>query len=313
MPYIVNRVDDRKDDMFGVYAQVAVDLTDSLELTVAGRYDRDNYSSRQLDPVTGQTVLQLNTTGAMVDLLKATDSKFQPKVQLSRTWSHALTTYLVYSEGFRYGFFSDGARSKPESTRNYEFGVKSSFSRLTLNAAVYYTKYSDQQTTYPALPVFLVSNIPHRNIYGTELEMHWLATERIEVTGGFGLLHAGQSKQDLVNPPGGVPPETVPEFTTSLGVQFTQPLANSWEAMARADWNYQNPFPVPMRGSLYDVNAVHIVDLQLGLKRGGWAVRALAKNVFDQRYATEIADQINFFSREYNKPRSYGVESSYRF
>jgi iron complex outermembrane recepter protein len=314
VPFIVDRVDDRKDEMFGIYAQVETDLTESLELTIAGRYDEDDYSARQIDPVTGQTVPQLDPAlGAMVDRLETTDSKFQPKIQLSRQWSPAATTYLMYSEGFRYGFFNFGSHSKAETTRNYEVGVKTSFPRLMLNAAAYYTTYSNQQTVFPTLPIFTVANIPKRNIYGTEVEMHWLAADRLDVTVGVNVLNAGQSKQDLLDPANQVPPEAVPEFTANVGLQWTQPAFDSWDIVARTDWYYQDRFPRPVRGSLWYMNAVNILDLQLGLKNERWGARAFAKNILDERYATDVLDAFSFFVREYNRPRSYGVELSYRF
>jgi outer membrane receptor protein involved in Fe transport len=127
------------------------------------------------------------------------------------------------------------------------------------------------------------------------------------------VLNAGQKKEDLINPAGGLPPETVPEFTTNLGVQWTQPAFHDWDIVARGDWGFQGHFPQPIRGALYYVHAVNIVDLQLGLKNPTWGVRAFAKNVLNDRYMTELADQFAFFSREYNKPRSYGFEFSYRF
>jgi outer membrane receptor protein involved in Fe transport len=102
-------------------------------------------------------------------------------------------------------------------------------------------------------------------------------------------------------------------LTTNLGIQFTQPVLRSWELVARADWYFQDEFPRPIRGNLVDVTSIHLLDLQLGLKNETWGVRAFAKNVLDERYATGVADFGAFLAREVNSPRTYGVELSYRF
>lgn len=313
VPVIVNRVDDKEDEILGGYGQVSVDLSRSLELTVAGRYDTDEYNTRRRDPLTGATIAQLDSSGRPVDLLEAKDSKFQPKVQLAYRWSEPFMTYVSYSEGYRFGFFSSGNLAKPESTKNYELGFKTRLPALMLNGAIFHIDYSNQQTTIPALPVFLVANVPSRDIYGVELEMDWLATEQIQITAGVGAMDAGQRGRDLLNAPRAIPPESVPELTTNLGLQFTQPVFESWDLMARADWYYQDKFQRPIRGALVDINSVHLVDLQLGVKSASWGVRAFVKNVLDEQYATGVFDVGAFLGREYNKPRSYGLELSYRF
>jgi len=44
--YMLNRWDRKTDTMWGVYGQISYDLTEQLELTVAGRYDRDDYRTQ---------------------------------------------------------------------------------------------------------------------------------------------------------------------------------------------------------------------------------------------------------------------------
>ena len=304
-----SQFDEKEDEILGVYGQVNVDLTDALELTVAGRYDEDDYSTRQFDGVTGETIPQLDDNGNPVDRLTAKDSKFQPKVQLSYDWSDTLMTYLTYARGFRFGFFNTGNLTRPETTDNVELGFKATLAegRLTLNGAVFVIDYSDQQQSIilPTPPFRTTVNVPGTDIQGAELEMAWLATENLEITGGVGYLDA---EIDELN----VRPDGVPEWTANLAFQYTRSLASDWELFARADWRYQGDFLINDGGFLFDIDPVNLVNMRIGVESASWSVSAYVENTLDERFASDPGF-IGYFIRTYNRPRSLGAELSYRF
>ena len=306
---IFGRYDEKKDDIFGIYGQVNIDLGDALELTLAGRYDEDEYNTRQFDLATDATVQALDSSGTPVDRLTAKDDKFQPKVQLSYHISDDLMAYLTYAKGFRFGFFNTGNLTRPESTDNYELGFKATVadSRLTLNGAVFNIDYSDQQQSIIlAEPPFrTTTNVPSTDINGVELEFSWRAGDRVEISGGFGYLDAEISKLDTR-------PDGVPEWTVNLAFEYRQPVAGGRELFARADWRHQGDFLINESGFVFDIDPVDLVNARIGVEGDRWSVSAYVRNALDEQYASDPGF-LGYFVRSYSLPRSAGAEVRFRF
>ena len=306
---IFSQFDDKKDEIFGIYEQVNIDLSDAYELTIAGRYDEDTYSTRQFDRATGATIPQLDSNGNPVERLTATDSQFQPKIQLSYDWSADLMTYVTYAKGFRFGFFNTGNLTRPETTDNLELGFKANSvdNRLTLNGAFFNIDYSDQQQSIIlAEPPFrTTTNVPSTDIGGAELEFVWRASERIEISGGFGYLDAEITELNTR-------PDGVPERTSNLAFQYRQPVANDREFFARADWRHQGNFFINEGPFTFDIDPVDLVNARIGVDSDRWSVAAYVKNALDEQYTSDPGF-LGFFIRSYSMPRSMGAELRYRF
>ena len=304
----VNRFDERKDEIWGAYVQVNFDITEDFELTVSGRYDEDDYSTRLFDPVSGMTISSLDASGNLVDKLTANNSKFQPKVTLSYDWSENLLTYASYSEGYRFGFFNTGNLTNPEETNNYEFGFKSALfdGRTTFNGAVFYIEYSNQQITSAiATPPFRITdNIPESDILGFELEATVRVTENIGLSGGVGYLDTEISELDREL-------DAVPEVTANVALDYVYLISNDFEIVGRFDWRHQGGF-ILNRG-VFEIDAVDFINLRLGVRKDNWSVTGFVKNALDQQYATEPINFGTFVARAFSQPRSAGVEVGYRF
>ena len=307
---IFGRFDDKKDDIFGVYGQVNIDLSDAFELTVAGRYDEDEYSTRQFDLTTGSTIQNQDSDGNLQDRLTARDSQFQPKVQLSYDWSDDLMTYVTYAKGFRFGFFNTGDLTRPETTDNLELGFKAGLvdNVLSVNGAVFNIDYSDQQQSIilPEPPFRATSNVPSTDINGAELEFVWGAGDRIEFSGGFGYLDAEITELNTR-------PDGVPEWTSNLAFQYRQPIDNSRELFARVDWRHQGDFLINDGGLLFNIDPVDLVNARIGVDTDRWSVAAYVRNALNEQYTSDPGYFGIFFVRSYSLPRSTGAELRYRF
>ena len=306
-----NQFDERRDEIWGVYAHLSFDVTEDLELTVSGRYDEDNYSTGMFNPVTGATINSLDDSGAPVERLKVKNSKFQPKVTLSYDWSDNLHTYATYSEGYRFGFFSTGNLTQPEETKNYELGFKSELfeGRATFNAAVFYIEYSNQQLTraIASAPFRVTTNIPESDVLGFELEGSLRVTENLGLSAGVGYL---DTEIDELNRR----LDAVPKVTVNVAVDYTQPIGNDMEVFGRFDWRHQGEFLLNTPGGPYEIHAVDFLNARLGLRRGSMSITGFFKNILDERFATNAS----FFGpagylRSYNPPSSFGVEVGYSF
>ncbi len=307
---IVDRFDEKSDSIWGVYGQLQYDVSDRLELTFAARYDEDNFDTTQFDGATGTLVQQLDPNGVLVDRLEESDSGFQPKVTLAYEVNDKFNTYLTYGRGFRFGFFNTGNLTQQESTDNFELGFRSSLAdgALNLNGSVFYIDYSDQQlTTVIATPPFRVTaNIPSTEIIGVEMDFNYSLSDQIQINGAVGFLNAE------ISGGGGRTPST-PEWTANLGAQFTQPVTDSVELIGRADWRYQGGhILLDGAGNVYQINAANLIGLRVGVQSDHWRLVGFAKNLANKRFATDAAF-FGFFVRDYNDPRSYGVELTLRF
>ncbi|MCZ0951675.1 MAG: TonB-dependent receptor [Rhodospirillaceae bacterium] len=306
---LFGRFDDKEDEIFGVYGQINIDLSDAFELTVAGRYDEDEYSTRQFDLTTGSTIQNLDSDGNPADRLTARDSQFQPKVQLSYDWSDDLMTYVTYAKGFRFGFFNTGNLTRPETTDNIEFGFKASMAdnALSMNGAVFNIDYSDQQQSLilAEAPFRTTTNVPSTDITGAELEFVWRAGDRIEFSGGFGYLDAEIAELNTR-------PDGVPELTYNLAIQYGQPIDVDRELFARVDWRHQGNFLINEGPFTFDIDPVDLVNARVGVESDRWSVAAYVRNALNEQYTSDPGF-LGFFVRNYSLPRSTGAELRYRF
>lgn len=157
---------------WAVYADGSYAITDSLNLSLGGRYTVDKRDAdifRQVYFGAGGSP-QMGNPGAILfrtdtDLrngaLSRKDKKFTPRVALNWKMNAAHNLYASYSEGFKGGGFEPrlnvvGTRMPlslaragfaPETIDTYELGLKSAFNggRITTNAAMFYSDYQNVQ------------------------------------------------------------------------------------------------------------------------------------------------------------------------
>jgi len=300
----------KDDDIWGVYGQLSYDLSEKMELTVAGRYDRNNYRSWRIDPDTNAVVPIQDPNGNTVNELKVKDSAFTPKVQLSYNWTKEFMTYITYSEGFRFGFFNLGRHARAEATKNYEAGFKSRlFNRmLTLNGAVFHIDYSDQQNTrtVPDPPFRITTNIPETKIDGFEIDAMLHLTEKLSFTGGVG--HTNAKVQDAAH---NFAPVT-PRWTTNASIQWFEPLSQTLDFTARIDYRHQSSMYMrpnqvfPIAGKTY-------VDMRFGFETIDYSVKFFVENLLDTQQALSLSPFGGRYVRTFSLPRTYGVELRYNF
>jgi len=155
---------------WAAYADGSVDLTDTLQLSLGGRYTVDKRSAdilRQIylglngSPGFGNAGAILFRTDTNLPGLEREDKKFTPRISLGWKATPEQNVYASYSKGFKGGGFDPRlnvagtgitqaqAREgyKPETIGTYELGLKSSFNRgrITTNTAIFYSDYKDVQ------------------------------------------------------------------------------------------------------------------------------------------------------------------------
>ncbi len=169
-------LDDIDTKTYAVYADVNYEITNTLDLSVGGRYTSDEREARifkrtYLGLAGSPTLGNPNAIGLPpnTDLgpgdLNRTDEKFTPKIGLGWKAAPGQNVYASYAEGFKGGMFdprmdlsaTGGPNTpaslekrkgvEPEEVETFEVGLKSSMNngRLQTNIAAFYTDYSNVQ------------------------------------------------------------------------------------------------------------------------------------------------------------------------
>ncbi len=308
---IANPVDDGKGKAIAGFGQLSYDVTDTLEATVALRYDRDKRR---------QTSLTLDITS------EESFSAWQPKFSLAYKATEDALIYATVGRGFRSGGFNQGTSAfnplyGAETNWNYEFGFKTSWlaNRLQVNGALFWTDFKNQH-------VFLLDattvaqgivNIDKTRIKGVELEVRARPLPGLDLFAAAGLMDAKIRDFDGTGLYDGNQSPLTNEWSYSMGAQYAHELGNGYALVTRVDYNAKGDLVWHVDNADRQ-KSHHIVDARISLESGDtWRVTAFAKNLFNTRYTEE------FFAREFigtatdirwpNTPRRYGVEISTRF
>jgi outer membrane receptor protein involved in Fe transport len=342
-----------------VFGEFSYDLTDRLNLTLGGRY-YDFEEERRY------------TTGGVFsngdDQTDSTSSDgFTSRIMASYDLNEEVTVNAQASQGFRLGGVNDPL-NRPlcnqqdldvfggfqqyddESLWNYEIGVKSMWSNLRLNAALFYTDIEDLQVTLDAgsCSSRVSFNVPEAHTMGAELELTAYLTEAFMLTFAGSLLESEfdstvtDSSGAVV---GGVEDgnrlASVPEWQfsvsgtynfgslfgsadsyislmwQSVGDRYTQP---SDQVAGAGDFQSGLPFAgatgtevtsVDLKLEEYDM-----VNLSAGLVYDSWDLVAYVNNLTDENALLSFDREREGRARLAYRvvgPRSFGLTARYHF
>jgi len=332
--------DSNHNTAYAVFGQINYDLTDELELSAALRYDRDERELTIMAPDQFLPVFPF-PSGRQGDVREAEFDSVQPKVTLSWRPNEDWTVYGVYAEGFRSGGFNlsgvavgvetlvgagvpglpQGVRDSydQEDTKGFELGFKSSLlgGALRWDAAWFDTEVENGFTFVFVAPFTAQTtrNIRSADVSGLETSVSWLASDRLQLDLGLGLLDSEITASDWVGAGGisiiGKEMPQNPDSTANLGVVYRGELGGDRNWYARHDYRrlgevYWEPENFVARDPL------SLVDLRFGLTSGrGWEVVAWIDNATDENWIAEESNPNGIVY--YGRPRQYGAELTYRF
>lgn len=316
---------------FALFGQVAYDITETLEVTAALRWDRDERE---------QSILGAET-GALFDRGEAAFDKVQPKLSLAWQAGAQTLLYATWAKGFKPGGFNPlpGAgdifdRIFPaEETSTVELGAKTRLwdGRAEINLAGFLTDYENLQTT-----IFLSGNnvvlaAEAVDISGVEGEV------RLQPLAWLGLYAAVAYTEtdierfvvpDPLNPSAdldlsGKEVPHSPRWTVNAGVEAAR-AAGPGRLLGRLDvigtgvtfFEVDNVLFTPPRWT---------VDGRLAYGWGGYELALWGRNLFDDRFAVSAFGQNliplltglgpggPFDSFTVNRGREFGVTAAARF
>ena len=267
--------------------------------------------------------------------------------------SDAVNMYLRAARGYRSGGFNLRQSTSvanniglipfnEEKITSYEYGIKTQLiDGLTINGAVFYNIYEDQQATVP-IPIqgggsfgTQVVNAGKTKYLGVEVEGRWKVTDNFTLDGSFGYVDTKTKEFPSADINGVIQniasihtPGNSPSTTANAGITYSQYLGGGDTRLtARVGWSYVsgvtffgNPLTAPFQDSTRG-DARGLVDAQLrldGIKLGGdksVSLQLWGKNILDKEYVTRGIDfgQLGFGSVIYGDPATYGLSLEFEF
>ncbi|EAQ99472.1 TonB-dependent receptor [Congregibacter litoralis] len=180
-------------EQLALFGEATYAVTDRLDFTFGGRwYDFDETRRFTSGGLFSNGDDQTDTTSS---------DGFNPRLMASYNFSDDITVNAQASQGFRLGGVNDPLNAglcdpgdlesfgsfqqyDDESMWNYELGFKSQFSRIQLNAAVFYTQIEDLQVTLDAgsCSSRIAFNVEDASTVGAEWELAAYPTENLMLT-----------------------------------------------------------------------------------------------------------------------------------
>jgi iron complex outermembrane recepter protein len=294
---------------WAAYAQVIQKLPGGFELTVAGRYDRDNRSSYDEE-------VPATKTGATFD-------EFQPSGTLKKDINQNINVYATVGRGFQSGGFNPYEDTqtlgvarlfKPETSTNYEIGAKTRWleGALTANFAAYYTDFNNQQFFFISVTPIArdVYNIDKTRIDGVEAEITYNLAKDLTVTGSVGSSSSSILQFEGTDQFHGNSSPNSYAYTANASVQYTPRITGDVTGLAYLDWERRGPTYFDVQND-YGVGPSDTLNGRLGVSFSRYQISAYMRNITDVRFP--VLFQANaagpgVAGQLLNMPRQFGLE-----
>jgi iron complex outermembrane receptor protein len=319
---------------WAVFGNVDVDLTDTLELSTALRYDRD---SRENTTRTPAEFIPAPLAGIAFpgQVRTHTWDDVQPRVTLRHKPTPDSTLYVGYSRGFRSGGFNQtgvGAAGiagvtdlfDAETADTFEGGAKAEFldKRVSTNVSIYHTR---AKGTYffvfdPNTSTQNLGNLDRVDYTGAEIEVQGRILDGFDGYVGLGFTDSDIKESRRAAGDVGNEAPLVSRYTANVGLQYRHVLRTGLSAFVRSDvevigptWFYPDNFT--------ERDPVRLLNVRAGIDGTSWSAAVWAKNLTDTQYNAEWSPGPMFFPNPgYTNnfvfkamPRRWGADLSYRF
>lgn len=250
------------------------------------------------------------------------------KLGLDYRLSEDVLLYGYYARGFKSGGFVGRINTPeaigpydPETIDTVELGMKGDFldRRLRVNLATFYMIYEDMQLAQNFIldggsPVgTTIYNVAESNIWGAELELTALLTERLSVNTSMAYLHA--EYDDFMTTDGvdlsGERLQNAPRVTASVGVSYERPVG---AGLAEASLLYRHTGEKYLQNlanpAIVRIQATDVVNANLSWTPDSeqWTIELWANNLLDKRYIDSVTWNPGLFTQVfYQPPREWGV------
>jgi iron complex outermembrane receptor protein len=331
-PQVTYLSDSQDNFAWALFGQLGFDFNDEWDANFSLRYDEDTREqTTETPPGFIPAVLAADlVTGQQRE---ETWDAMQPKVTLRWRPSENTTIYGDLSRGFRSGGFNQSGVAlagvagvfntfDEQVADTLEIGWKGEFAdgRVSTNLAYYST---DLEGAYYF--IFLVASstqnlgsLDEVEYSGLEFELNALLTDSFSMNLGIATMDSEITADAQIPHVVGQEVPLVSDYTINLGFNYTKPMQNGLEFVARTDlhsigdtyWGPGDPGAFGPLGWNQTVrDPVNVVDLRLGVQAEDWSVMFWSKNLFDEEYNDEFSHPFVWKAL----PQRWGVQYSKSF
>lgn len=337
---------------YAAYMHATYAINDQWSLTVGGRYtfdekEADVYKAQLM--VDGMSSLlggsDLNTIAVLTDYSNDNDwSEFSPRISVDYKMNDLTMVYASFSQGFKSGGFDMRGDASinpgtvngfdPELVDTYELGIKTETAngRLRLNAAVFYSDYTDMQVTVQESTdggtnyASSVLNAGESEISGFELEAIAQLSEGLSASLMIGLIDAEYQSVKTQTPEGTIDIAdqwefaNTPEETAAVKLNYHRALDSLGEIAISLGASYRSETQIFQIASPIDEDSYTLIDASAVWHSadGHWHVGLHGKNLSDEEYRVGGYNFANLGAEQaiigyYGNPRTVSLGFGYRF
>lgn len=339
-------------ESFAAYGQATLHFTDTLDLTLGGRWTKEDKDGRFVQLVPNAFAGGLRA--AENTPLTLSDERFTYRASLNYRPTDDILLFANYSTGFKSGGFNSGGGTPAlgqrrlfarETVDNYEIGARTSWldNALTVNATLFRMDIAGYQDRSFDGVSFVVRNAGNLRHQGLELDMSLSPVRRFRVNASLAYLDseftdyaAGSAlpgiggTQNLT----GTRNNYAPEFTGNVGFEWSGDIGSSglsW--VATTNLSFVSDINI---GAVTDNNRQTVQDgysllgarITLNGPNDRWSLALFGSNLLDKGFAVSKFYQVldaAFGLRngvfpgstavrvQEGDPRTYGVSATFRF
>jgi len=238
-----------------------------------------------------------------------------------------ILAYISYAQGFKSGGYNITQRGSdsfdPETVDSLELGIKSEWfdRRLRANLAIFNMAYDDLQVRFVSgLGELTVDNAAEATIWGAELEIEAKLSESLLFSFSGGWTDAEYDEYQLGSLDlSGNKLNQAPEWSYRLALNYTRSLGSMGDFRAFVSWYEQDEeFYRAENDPINSNSGYESMDARLSLAGAFGSpleVSLWVRNLTDKRFVGAVVPLVNdaFFVGAVNRPRTYGVDVSWRF
>ena len=349
---IWNLVNPTTISQYAAFGEGTYALTSQLKATVGLRYYSYDYSFHDDFAGWGSP---LGGATPSIESVSQTHSGVNPKFNLAYEFDKDLMVYVTASKGYRPGganqplpttgaLWAPGGvplssspfnypngkwpeSYEPDTLWSYELGEKARFfdRHLTVDASVYYEKWSNVQLLELPNDYLLNDNNGDAKIYGGELEARGVlgAGFQLGISGGYTHAILSPGIHYTITPASIVP--DVPEFSGNVNLTYEHALSGKYMLNARVestyvDKRYDLTFPPGFgTGELTPLSSYDLTNVRVGVRsEAGWGIALFVNNVANKQASLENMTELTLTNASFNRvitsqPRTAGVDLTYAF
>ena len=340
--FISNSLNDQTTRSYAAYTDASYDVTDRFSISAGLRLTYEEKDFARIQEFFGATTPLVPPLGqgARVTDVDVSEDFFNvsPRATLSYDFTDNVTGYASVSRGFKSGGFDGRSNSdleavpfEAETLWAYEGGLKGGVfdSRLTGSMAFFYNDYSDLQvssfTADPGNPgnfAAIFTNAASARIFGFEFEAVARPTDGLRFDVAVGYLDA--EYQEFVGAGGldvsdVLTPANSPRWTARVGAEHRTQITQNAEFVAAGSVAYRGDvFPTVSSSPVLFQESYTLFDASAGFEfaDGRYAIRAVGKNLSDERYRQQgfdLSDSLGYELGYYGAPRTWSITASVRY